>query len=287
MKQEEALAILLGRLSFDNLTKVRIFHLVKNGIDWYEFLNICVKKKLICMAYKNLLELGLIQLLPMVVVSNMQYHYEQNKKQNQKYIAASLPIIRHIKSNNILATPVKGLHFLNTIYKKDFGVRILNDIDFIVSTSDQLKINDFMKKLGYNIYLINDSDAFCSTRFNNKSYFYIKLEETATYERLRMDFNYDYSDDWIRLMQSSEAHIYHFLYLCNSYYEEVFNKSEYNNITTYNYIKLIDIHEYFIKYLTMYSKEKIYSYADTLNIKKQVDFTIICLNRLYTNFFDL
>ena len=45
MTPEDALVLLLGRLTFDNLTKVRIFHIVKNGVDWYKFLNICVKTK--------------------------------------------------------------------------------------------------------------------------------------------------------------------------------------------------------------------------------------------------
>ena len=70
MKSEEALVLLLGRLSFDDLTKVRIYHLIKNGLDWYEFLNICIRKKLICMVYKSLSDLGLIQLLPMIVINN-------------------------------------------------------------------------------------------------------------------------------------------------------------------------------------------------------------------------
>ena len=61
MKTEEALALLLARLSFDKLTKTRIFHLIKNHVDWYEILNICVKKKLICLVYKKLEDLNLIQ----------------------------------------------------------------------------------------------------------------------------------------------------------------------------------------------------------------------------------
>lgn len=284
MKPEEALVLLLGRLTFDKLTKTRIFHLVKNGIDWYEFLNICVKKKLICMVYKNLKDLKLIQLLPTIIINNMQYHYEQNQKQNQRFLQASTSVISYFKNNNILGIPVKGLRFLNTIYNKEPGIRILSDIDFIVSVKNQAQIHNYMKDSGYDIYLVNNQDFYCSTRSNVKSYFYINFEETNFYGSLRIDFNFSYSDNWIELIQSGQP-IYEFLYLCTSYYEDSYNKADSNNIVSYNYVKLIDIHEYCCKYLSSCSIDDVFVYADELSVCKQVLFTLTCLNNLYTDIF--
>lgn len=287
MKQEEALVLLLGRLSFDQLTKVRIFHLIKNGIDWYEFLNICIKKKLICLVYKNLVDLGLIQLLPMIIINNMQYHYEQNQEQNQKLLQASAPVISYFENNNILAIPVKGLRFLNTIYRKEPGVRILSDVDYIASASDRSIIHDFMKKSGYDVYLINNQDAFCSTDSSIQSFYYIKFEGENFYGKLRVDFDFKYPDDWIKLIQSSEQPVYEFLYLCNTYYYETYNKIELSNIGSYNYLKLIDIHEYCSEYLSAYSIGEILTYADEMNVREQALFTITCLNNLYINVFHI
>lgn len=285
MRQEDVLVLLLGRLSFDKLTKVRIFHLVKNGIDWYEFLNICVKKRLICMAYKNLMDLDLIQLLPMIIIDNMQYHYEKNQEQNKKFLQAAAPIISYFKNNNILAMPVKGLRFLNTIYNKKAGMRLLSDIDFIASANNHTEIHSFMKQSGYSTYLVNDRDILYSTRKNIKSYFYIKFEEANSYGKLRIDFDFSYPDKWIKMIQSSEQPVYEFLYLCNSYYKETYNKIDLKNIASYNYVKLIDIYEYCSKYLSFYSMKEILGYADELNTHEQVMFTITCLNTLYTDVF--
>lgn len=280
MKQEEALVLLLSRLSFDETTKVRIYHLIKNGVDWYEFLNICVKKKLICMVYSSLNRLQLIQLLPMIIVNNMQYHYEQNLTQNKKFLQVADDILSHFESKDILITPVKGLHFLKTIYNKEPGIRILNDIDFIASPDSQLNIHEFMKNSGYHRYLINNSDVFCYTNENIQSSFYIKFEEFNPYGKLRIDFDFSYPDKWIKQMQGVNEPIYEFLYLCNSYYIETYTKTKPNNIATYNYVKLIDIYEYYHQYISSYSKKDILAYADEMEVREQTLFSLICLNNI-------
>jgi len=285
MTPEDALVLLLGRLTFDNLTKVRIFNIVKNGVDWYKFLNICVKRKLICMVYKSLTDLEIIQLLPMIIINNMQYHYEQNQEQNRKFLKVSAPIISYFNNNDILAVPVKGIRFLNTIYSKELGVRILSDIDFIASSKNQSDIHCFMKQSGYNTYLVNNKDVFCSTNTNVKSYFYIKFDEKNSYGKLRIDFDFGYPDDLIQKVQSSEQPVYEFLYLCNSYYEETYNIINSKNIATYNYVKLIDIHEYYSKYLSAYAIKEIFHYADKINSRKQLMFILDCLEALYTDVF--
>lgn len=284
MESEEVLLLLLGRLSFDNLTKTRIFHLLKKGIDWYEFLNICVRKKLICLAYKNLTELNLIQLLPMIVIDNMQYHYEQNLEQNKKFLQVSAPIISFLKSNSYLAEPVKGLKLLTSIYNKVPGVRILNDIDFIVSSIHQNDIHEFMIKSGFKPYLVNDQDVLCVGNKKVKSYFYINFEGKNPYGKLRVDFDFSYSDKWIKAIQLKKQHVYEFLYLCNEYYKVMADKIQPKNISTYDYSKLIDIHEYYIRYLKTLPKEDILTYANEMNVRKPALFTVACLKKIYTDF---
>lgn len=287
MKQEEALVLLLSRLDFDEATKVRIFHLIKNGVDWYEFLNICVKKKLICMVYSSLIHLQLIQLLPMIIINNMQYHYEQNLEQNQKFLQVATDIMSHFKKQKILIIPVKGLRFLKTIYNKEPAVRILNDIDFITSANNQLNIHEFMKNSGYHTYLINDRDAFCSTNSNIKSCFYIKFEESNPYGKLRIDFDFSCPDKWIEQIQRLNQPIYEFLYLCNSYYTEAYTNIKLNDIATYSYVKLVDIHEYYHQYLSSYSNINILDYADQMKIREQTLFTLTCINNIYKDMYSL
>lgn len=282
MKQEDALVILLGRIYFDDFTKTRIYHLIKGGIDWYDFLNVCVRRKLICLVYKNLIRLHLIQLLPLIVINNMQYHYEENCKQNTFFIDAVTPIISYFKQNNILATPVKGLRFLKTIYADDLGVRILEDVDFISTQTKKAEIYNYMHQLGYETYLVNNQDAFIHNSIV-QSYFFIKYESDNPYGKLRIDFDFSYSDFWVESIYSSSNPVYEFLFLCKNYYKDMQGDLHKTDNTKHHYRKLIDIHEYYIKYLGNTDMADIYFLAAELHIKQPFLYTMSCLKNIYND----
>lgn len=285
MKAEEALAILLGRLTFDQPSKTRIFHLIKNGIDWYDFLNICVRKKLICFAYRGLVTLGLIQLLPMIVINNMQYHYEQNRKQNNFFSKASFPIKAFLEQENILAIPTKGLRFLDTIYQEEPEVRILSDIDFIASSRNYNSINEFMIKNGFDPYLTNNQDILCSGSNEVKSRFYIKFEKEDPYGKLRADFDFSYSDKWLELIRDENHPIYEFLYLCHEFYKENINVIQISKFSSYNYVKLVDLREYYIKYVYTASLKDLLACAATAKVQESVIFTVRCMRNFFPDLF--
>ena len=283
MKAEEALVILLGRIYFDTLTKIRIYHIIKNGIDWYYFLNICIKNKILCLAYKSLQLLELLPLLPSIIRSNMEYHYKYNCKQNNYFIKASEPIISYFEKKGIIATPVKGLRFLKTIYSGDPGVRILSDIDFIASNRYKFDIHKFMIQSGYKIYLINNTDSLCSINSSVKSYFFIKIENNEFQDKLRFDFDFSYTNDLINNIRESKNPLYEFLYLCQNYFLEMHLKSNPPSSKEYNYMKLVDLHEYYVKYLTNININEINKISSNLNLNEQFEYTIRTLRKLYTD----
>lgn len=281
VEKEEALVLLLGRLHFDTYTKVRIFHIIKNGVDWYEFLNICIRKKLICLAYKNLVDFEFIHLLPSIIKNNMQYHYEENCKQNNLFVKATAPIISYFEQNNLVATSVKGIRFLNTLYANEPGVRILSDIDFVALPDYRFDIHNFMLKSGFQTYLINDLDALCAFNLPIQSYFYIKVGDKELSNKLRIDFDYSYSMEWIKGIK--ENPLYEFIYLCKNYFIKMHSKTNPDSISQYDYMKLIDLHEYYIKYLTLKSVDDINKMAVQLHLKDEVQYTINCLKTLYSD----
>lgn len=283
LKKEEALVLLLGRLHFDTFTKTRIFHIIKNGVDWYEFLNISVKTKTICLVYKSLIHLGLIQLLPAIVKNNMQYHYEQNCNQNTYFFQAITSISAFFEQNNILSTCVKGMRFLNTIYSKDPGVRILSDIDFLALDKDKISVHTYMQQLGFYTYLINDNDVFCEDNNPVKSYFYIKYEDEKIFDKLRIDFDFTYSHEFINAIKTSDNPLYEFMYLCENYYTCMKKKSMPSSIQQYDYMKLVDLHEYYIKYLSHIDIRELNNLATQLNFNAALQYTFQCLEKLYTD----
>lgn len=278
LKAELALVILLGRFQFDDSIKLRIYHIIKNGVDWYEFLNSCVKTNLICIAYKNLIRLGLLDLLPAIIRNNMHYHYKSNCIRNKLLFDEALKINEHFGKEKILAVPVKGIHLLDTVYKHDPGLRILNDIDYLALRADHEKIHSYMKEQGFSTYLINDQDAFCATHSTETSHFYVKHIKGEFCNDLRVDFDYSYPADLIG--EIGFDYICEFFYLCNIYFMSMQKKGKPNFVEQFNYTKLIDIYAYCKMFLYNMPLSDIQAKAAQKNCLEQVNYSFDCLEKI-------
>lgn len=279
MKAEKALVILLGRFEFDELIKTRIFHIIKNGIDWYDFLNYCIRTNLVCLVYKNMLILGIDKLLPATIKYNMKYHYEQNTIRNEFIIASLDKITRGLMEKGISIVPIKGAKFLSTIYKEDPGVRLLNDIDILAEPSSKDTIYKFMKENGFASYLINNEDAFCLVGTEEQCHFYISFTEVGLRDDLRIDFDYAYSASFIRKIKE-DNYLYELCYLCRSYYESMQKKGFSSDLDQFDYMKLVDIQRYCKSYLTALNKEELKSAAIELHFAEELRYVLDCLEQL-------
>lgn len=279
MKAEKALVILLGRFDFDELIKTRIFHIIKNGIDWYDFLNYCIRTNLVCLVYKNMLMLGIDKLLPTTIKYNMRYHYEQNTIRNEFIIASLDKITRGLMEKGISIVPIKGAKFLSTIYKEDPGVRLLNDIDLLAEHSSKDTIYKFMKENGFASYLINNEDAFCLDGTEEQCHFYISFTEVGLRNDLRIDFDYAYSASFIRKIRE-DNYLYELCYLCRSYYASMKKKGVSADLDRFDYMKLVDIHRYYKSYLASMNEVELKSAAVELHFAEELRYVLDCLEQL-------
>lgn len=279
MKAEKALVILLGRFEFDELIKTRIFHIIKNGIDWYDFLNYCIKTNMVCLVYKNMVILGIEKLLPATIKYNMRYHYEQNTIRNEYLMATLKKITRGLKEKGILIVPIKGAKFLSTIYKKDPGVRLLNDIDVLAESSSKDTIYIYMKENGFDSYLINNEDAFCLHGTDEQCHFYISFTEGGLNDDLRIDFDYAHSAFFIQKIRDNNF-VYELCYLCKSYYSSMKKKSFPMDVDKFDYVKLIDIYEYYRSCLVGINEVKLKSAAEELHFSEELRYVLACLEQL-------
>lgn len=284
VKAEKALVILLGRLEFDELIKTRIFHIIKNGIDWYDFLNYCIRTNMVCLIYKNMVKLGIERLLPATIKYNMRYHYEQNAIRNE-YLLTSLDIItRELVEKGISIVPIKGAKFLSTIYKEDPGVRLLNDIDILAEPSSKDTIYNYMQENGFGSYLINNDDAFCLNGKEEQCHFYISFTEVGLHDDLRIDFDYAHSASFIQEIRE-DNYLYELCYLCRSYYSSMKQKALPNEVDQFDYIKLVDMYGYYKSYLTGMTEVEIKSSAVELHFANELSYVLECLEQLSLQIF--
>ena len=278
MKVENALVILLGRLEFDELIKTRIFHIIKNGIDWYDFLNYCIRTNMVCLVYRNLVKLGIEKMLPATIKYNMRYHYEKNTLRNEYLLDSLDKIQRELMEKGIVVVPIKGAKFLSSIYKEDIGVRLLNDIDILAEPSNKDIIHNYMKENGFKTYLVNDEDAFCFNGTDEHSHFYISFTEVGLHDDLRIDIDYTYASFIQKIRE--ENYIYEFCYLCKSYYSSIQSKVLPNEVDRFKYIKLLDIYEYYKSYLVGMTEAELISAAIELHFSAELSYICECLEQL-------
>lgn len=279
MQVEMALAILLGRIEFNELIRVRIFHIIKNGVNWYDFLNHCVRTNMVCLVYKNMMELGIEKLLPTVIRNNMRYHYEQNIIRNQRLTQMQEKITRELAAKGIFVSPVKGIKFLRTIYQKDPGVRLLNDVDILASHSDRDIIHRYMTENHFFSYLIDDEDAFCADGKEEAYHFYINFTNATLHDDLRIDFDYTYPTDFLKEIYS-ENHFCEFCYLCRSYYSTMKSRGLPQTIDQFDYIKLLDISEYYKCFLGNTTRDDIRDAAKALQFTEEIEYTLDCVEQM-------
>lgn len=279
MKAEKALVILLGRFEFDELIKTRIFHIIKNGIDWYDFLNYCIRTKMVCLVYKNMEMLGIDRLLPNTIRYNMKYHYEQNTIRNEFLIASLGKITQELLEKDISAVPIKGAKFISTIYKEDPGVRLLDDIDILAEPSSKNIVYGFMKDSGFDSYLINNEDAFCVDEADEQCHFYISFPNVELRNDIRIDFDYTYSASFIQKIKEGN-YLYELCYLCRSYYTSMKKKGLSAALDRFDYVKLVDIYRYFKFYLGEMSTAELKNAAEELQFAEELGYVLNCLKQL-------
>lgn len=279
MKTEKALVILLGRLEFDELIKTRIFHIIKNGVDWYDFLNYCIRTNLVCLVYKNMLMLGIDKLLPATIKYNMRYHYEQNTIRNKFLIASLDKITRGLIEKGVSIVPIKGVKYLSTIYKEDPGVRLLKDIDILAEPSSKDTIYKFMKENGFDSYLINNEDAFCLDGKDEQCHFYISFTEIGLHDDLRIDFDYACSESFVRKIMEND-YLYELCYICRSYYASMKTQGFSIDLDRFDYMKLVDIHRYYKVYLADMKEAELKRVAVELHFTDELRYVLDCLEKL-------
>lgn len=279
VKAEKALVILLGRFEFDEVIKTRIFHIIKNGIDWYDFLNYCIRTNMVCLVYKNMVMLGIDKLLPATIKYNMRYHYEQNAIRNEFLIASLNKITQGLDKKGISVVPIKGAKFLSTIYKEDPGVRLLNDIDILAEPSSKDAICKYMKENGFSSYLINNEDAFCLDGMDEQCHFYISFTEVGLRDDLRIDFDYAYSASIIQKIKE-DNYMYELCYLCKSYCTSIKKKGFSADLDRFDYMKLVDIHRYYKAHLAAMSEMELKSAATELHFGEELSYILECLEQL-------
>lgn len=127
-----------------------------NSKEWYALYSLALEHKVDALLYKLLCRHeALLEMIPSSIRKAFRSIYKYNYNQNLYGIKEANRIAQACYTAGIRICAKRGIALLNDVYQ-DYGVRSLQDIDFIVSPKDCLATNCLLQALGYEIFRIND-----------------------------------------------------------------------------------------------------------------------------------
>ena len=110
---------------------------------------ICSSQLIIPAVYMILKKNKLNSFIPKDFENYIKWIYEINKERNRKLIEEISFISQIFKRNNIQHIFIKGSSNLINRYYFDDGIRMIGDIDILISSKDKYKVEKTLKKKGY------------------------------------------------------------------------------------------------------------------------------------------
>lgn len=127
--------------------------------EWYALYVLALEHKVDALLYKQLCRhTALFAKIPSEIRRVLRSVYQYNYHQNRYGVDEANRIARACYETGIRICATRGIALLDDIYP-DFGVRPLEDIDFIVSPRDLLATDSLLQATNYKILRVNDQFA--------------------------------------------------------------------------------------------------------------------------------
>ncbi|WP_194165586.1 nucleotidyltransferase family protein [Oceanobacillus sp. CFH 90083] len=305
---EEKLLILASRT---NITKEsnQIKEILKETIDFNYLVEIASKNKVLQLITPHLIKLDTDNSIKSSDKQLLNFYYLGNKKKNEVAFKELQLILEAFRKNNINAIPLKGIVLVPCVYK-DFGLRKMNDLDFLISPNDRTLVSNVLKKIGYSIGKYNwSTDSIENISREEELYWrintgnlhlHLKLTGEDFLKVVRVDFSYDIDleknykatnslidnselgliyNTQTKLLESNDFLIHLAIHL----YKEATNVQFVLLEADLNLIKFCDLREY-ILYLNKTGKinwEKISIRAKELRASKALYFSLYFTDYIY------
>lgn len=147
-KQEEKLLILCSRTELSSDEEVEIKEILNRDMDITRLIGLAVKHKVLPLISKHILNLSENTNLSFQYKRLFLFSYLGNKQRNEVLFNELFNILNHFYNEKIDIIPLKGLVLTPLVYK-DYGIRTLNDLDFLISINSKSIVSSELKKLGY------------------------------------------------------------------------------------------------------------------------------------------
>ena len=139
----------ISKILFDKEINLVSFPAKNNDKFWDGFVKIGSSHYVIPALYQKLKQRDYLKLLSDELVSYLEEIYSQNLKRNSDLRKEVKEISNILKSNNINHVFLKGAALVSTLNQDYSGIRMVGDIDVLISNNQILTARELLKENGY------------------------------------------------------------------------------------------------------------------------------------------
>lgn len=301
LTKEQELVLLASRLTFSNQIVERIVDITADtNFNWFEFYKYCLYHRTFTLAYQNIRKLAGIS-IPKYLADIHRYVYYANQKRNTANQNEIHALTSMCKSNGITVVPVKGAMLVPELYS-DYGLRYSGDIDFLFDFRDRDELVKLLEANGYQKgRYSNRSECVLHPdrreELKWKLYFtslqpYVKETGNYLYPAFSLDFRHSLDDDlnkepiqeiiaFARSHEGRAAQHHYLAHLCCHFHDEARHSLSVFDAKDFNLIKLCDIREYILKYISERELELAVSFLRKYNLEHKLLFALYFVQEIY------
>ena len=300
---ERALLVYTSRITITETEKEKIRRLVySKKINWFEFAKYALFHKTIVLCWKNINEICSSHNMPKYLDECIRYMYVCNKLRNRRNLEQRDLLKKKCSNKGITCIPVKGAYLMDALYE-DYGVRYSGDMDFLIRYEDIDTLKEILNEMGYVngtystktnqiIPLSRGKELMWKMYMSNLAPFF-KDSGNLFFPYYKLDFRYALDDkldkEPIREMvnqtikKGGTMPCHYLIHLCTHFYDEAKHSVTIAKFKDVNMIKLCDIREFILKYVSDDELMRTIEFCHRHNLTQALYYTMFFLDQIYTD----
>ncbi|MEW6977646.1 nucleotidyltransferase family protein [Bacillus pumilus] len=315
LSNEQRLLLLGSRIQLNEQEEESIRDLLKDGIDMPKFIGLASRHKVLQLITPHLIRLDVEKSITTTYKFLLHYQYIGNRQKNMVRFQEFQRLLQIFREAKLKAVPLKGAILTPLVYK-DYGLRMMSDLDFLIHPDDRKSASLLLKNEGFiigkydwttdqEIPISREEEMMWRINAGNL-YSHVKRSGEDFLKVHRVDFSYDVElkknyQATSALLDASEEKVFFqtdtyllqpldfLIHLAFHLYKEATNVQYVYLHADLNLIKFCDVREY-----VMYAEEQnqldwhaLQERAKELGAEKALFYTFTFLDLLYqTNYID-
>ncbi|APT47280.1 nucleotidyltransferase family protein [Bacillus safensis] len=148
LSNEQRLLLLSSRIQLNEQEEEFIRALLKDGIDMPKLIGLASRHKVLQLMTPHLIRLDDEKNMTTTYKFLLHYHYIGNRQKNVERFKEFKRLLQTFRNAKLKAVPLKGAILTPLVYK-DYGLRMMSDLDFLIHPDDRKNASSLLKKEGF------------------------------------------------------------------------------------------------------------------------------------------